>query len=288
MGNELAGPSGTEETKGDRPTGRRAAITAGLVTAAAVAVSGGSKAQAADGDSVVLGTTNDAKKTTTITASPSGPAVLVQNATEFGVALEAEALTETGFGVGVYGRSAAPNGRGVFGEASNSAGSGIGVRGIAYSSTGIGLVASAPATGEGVVGYSGDTAPPLRPGVGVHGSSSSGVGVRGDTSTGTAIVAETPVVDGLRTGVALAATGRVVFTNCAGVTRIAGGRSSVTISPGIDLLPTSAVVATLQGSAGGSTTVKYVAVDAAANKFTIYLTARAAAAGVNVAWHLFG
>ncbi len=59
------------------------------------------------------------------------------------------------------------------------------------------------------------------------------------------------------------------------------------MTPGIDLTATSAVVATLQGSAGGTTTVHRIAVNATADTFTIYLTANATAA-VKVAWHVFG
>lgn len=50
---------------------------------------------------------------------------------------------------------------------------------------------------------------------------------------------------------------------------------------------TSAVVATLMGSAGGTTTVHRVVVNATADTFTIYLTANATAT-VTVAWHVFG
>jgi hypothetical protein len=46
-------------------------------------------------------------------------------------------------------------------------------------------------------------------------------------------------------------------------------------------------VATLQGSAGGTTTVHRVVVNAATNSFTIYLTANSTA-DVKVAWHVFG
>ena len=68
---------------------------------------------------------------------------------------------------------------------------------------------------------------------------------------------------------------------------IAKGASSVTVTPGIDLTAKSAVVATLMGSAGASTVVRYVLVNATADRFTIYLTAKATAA-VTVAWHVFG
>jgi hypothetical protein len=71
------------------------------------------------------------------------------------------------------------------------------------------------------------------------------------------------------------------------VATIASGNNSVTVTPGTDLLSTSAVVATLQGNPGGATTVHRVTVNAAADTFTIYLTANASAA-VTIAWLAFG
>ena len=59
------------------------------------------------------------------------------------------------------------------------------------------------------------------------------------------------------------------------------------LTPGLDLTATSAVVATLMGSAGGTTAVRCVIVNATADTFTIYLTANATSA-VTVAWHVFG
>jgi hypothetical protein len=59
------------------------------------------------------------------------------------------------------------------------------------------------------------------------------------------------------------------------------------VTPGIDLTSTSAVIATLNGNAGGSTTVKRVLINATANTFTIYLTANSTA-NVKVAWLVAG
>ncbi|MFZ9483882.1 MAG: hypothetical protein ACO3AV_13405, partial [Ilumatobacteraceae bacterium] len=217
----------------------------------------------------------------------TGAAFAAENSGLFGTAILGQSLTETGTAWGVYGSAIAPQGRGVFGEAGGQTGNGIGVRGISYAPSGRGSLSSAPATGTGVVGYVGEVEPTARPGVGVHGASSGGAGVRGDSDTGTAVLAFTPSVDGQRTGVAIAAWGRVRLINCAGVATIAAGSASVTVAPGIDLSTASSVVATLQGSAGGNTTVKYAAVNTAANNFTVYLTA-ASTASVKVAWHVFG
>jgi hypothetical protein len=158
----------------------------------------------------------------------------------------------------------------------------------------------------GVYGYSGSTppAPPARTGVygrathdstsrgvhgystggrGVYGQATSGQGVRGYATTGTGVYAS---VANLLTGTALRAVGRVRFDNCAGVATFVEAQSSTLVTPGIDLSSSSAVVATLLGSAGGAT-VERVAIDATANSFTIHLTA-ATTATVKVAWHVFG
>jgi len=50
---------------------------------------------------------------------------------------------------------------------------------------------------------------------------------------------------------------------------------------------TTAIVATLQGSAGGTTNVHRVVIDTAANTFRIYLTANTTG-NVKVAWFAFG
>ena len=81
--------------------------------------------------------------------------------------------------------------------------------------------------------------------------------------------------------------GRVRFDNSVGIATVAAGTSSVTVTPGIDLTATSAVVATLQANPAGTLAVKGVTVNATADTFTIYLTATATAA-VKVAWHVFG
>ena len=121
-------------------------------------------------------------------------------------------------------------------------------------------------------------------GLGVYGWAINGNGVRGYAKTGAAGWFST---SGPKIGVAVRAIGKVTLDNCAGVATIASGANSVTVTPGTDLVATSAVVATLMGSAGGATTVQRVVVNAAADTFTIYLTANATAA-VTVAWHVFG
>ena len=185
-----------------------------------------------------------------------------------------------GASTGVQGFSGAPGPlpatppkTGVYGYAAQDA-SARGVTGQSTAGYGISGVAS---TGRGVNGTA-------TTGYGLFGAASSGIGARGWSTTGTALYATT---SGPKIGTALRAIGRVKFDNCAGVATIAAGHNSVVVTPGSDMLATSAVVATLQGNPSGVAMVKSVSVDATADTFTIYLTANATAA-VTVAWHAFG
>jgi len=118
-------------------------------------------------------------------------------------------------------------------------------------------------------------------GRGVQGTASSGIGVRAAATSGTGIWASAT------TGYAVHADGRILLDKSAGLATIASGTSSVSVTPGIDLTSSSAVIATLNGNAGGSTAVKRVAINTTTNAFTIYLTANATAA-VKVAWLVVG
>jgi hypothetical protein len=215
-------------------------------------------------------------------------------------------------GIGVYGASGSSSGVFGFSFASNqpailgrSQGASTGVQGYSGSGTtptppaktGVYGYAVQDATARGVTGQStagygisgiASTGRAVNgaatTGHGVMGLANTGIGTRGYAVTGTALYAST---SGPKVGTALRAIGRVKFDNCSGVATIAAGHNSVTVTPGSDMLATSAVVATLMGSAGGTTTVHRVVVNAVADTFTIYLTANATAA-VTVAWHVFG
>jgi hypothetical protein len=205
--------------------------------------------------------------------------------------------------IGVSGIS--PNGSGVAG----SSGIGTGVAGSSNATNQAGVRGSTGGDATGVMGYSGSSLPATAPaktgvygeaaqdstakgvwgksngGRGVYGQATSGQGVRGYASTtGTALYGSTA---GPKKGLALHTIGRVKLDNAAGIATITSGHNSVTVTPGIDLLATSAVVATLQGSAGGTTNVHRVQVDATADTFIIFLTGNAAN-DVKVAWHVFG
>jgi len=194
--------------------------------------------------------------------------------------------------IGVSGVS--PNGNGVVG----SSGVGTGVVGTSNATDRAGVSGSTGGDATGVLGYSGSSVPataPAKTGVygeaaqdasakGVWGKTTTGHGVQGTATSGTALYGSTA---GLKKGLALRTIGRVRFDSSVGIATIASGTKSVTVTPGINLVTTSAVVATLQGNPGGSMTVQRVEVDAAADTFTIYLTANAATT-VTVAWHVFG
>ena len=173
---------------------------------------------------------------------------------------------------GVYGYAAQDaTSRGVTGQTT----AGYGVSGIATTGHGVNGTAT---TGIGAIGYA-------TTGYGTYGyATTTGIGARGYSVSGTGGYFST---SGAKIGTALRAIGKVKFDNCAGVATIAAGTNSVVVTPGIDLTSTSAVVATLMGSAGGLTTVHRVVVNATTDAFTIYLTANATAA-VKVAWHVFG
>jgi hypothetical protein len=234
-----------------------------------------------------------------------------------GTAIRAESLgpraidAECDDGIAVRGHSG--GGIGVLGES----GSSPGVQGYSPESCGVfgwnqsveraAVLGGAHGNCTGVQGYSGGGAPqiPLKTGVygyaaqdtnarGVYGQTTVGRGVFGQATTGHGVLgyATTGVAGYFGTanamsGYALRAIGRVKLDKCAGVATISSGKSSVLVTPGIDIGSGSAVVATLQGSAGGTTTVHRVAIDTTANTFTIYLTANSTT-NVKVAWHVFG
>ena len=201
-------------------------------------------------------------------------------------------------GIGVHGFSTANIG--VLGETSGSVaaiagrsfGGGTGVLGTADNApvpaakpkTGVYGQATQDSTSRGVWGNS-------PAGLGVYGESSSGRAVQGVASSGIGVRAASSSGTGCyatsTTGYALRTDGKVRLDKSSGVATIASGASSVAVTPGIDLTATSAVIATLNGSAGGSTVVKRVAINATTNAFTIYLTANSTVA-VKVAWLVLG
>ena len=151
-----------------------------------------------------------------------------------------------------------------------------GVHGFAAQDSGAMGVYGQSTAGRGVQGVA-------TSGIGVRAASTTGYGALASTVTGTALYASV----GNKSGTALHAVGRVRFDGSAGLATVPAGAASVTVAPGIDLVATSAVVATLQANPSGTLAVKGVVVNATADTFTIYLNA-ASAAAVKVAWHVFG
>ena len=230
-------------------------------------------------------------------------------------------------GAGVWGAAeSATGGIGVLGEANSAGGVGVQAAGDTYAVWGAGAstgVFGSSGIGTGVIGWSQNvpmgTAPhpttPAKTGgygyaahdaaaMGVYGQSTAGRGVQGvatrgygvcaaaTTGTGVRSTATTGIAGWFKTGTlksgtALWAIGKVRFDNSVGLASCPAGASSVTVTPGIDLTATSVVVATLQGSAGGTTCVRCVTVNATADTFTIVLTAKSLYA-VKIAWHVFG
>lgn len=256
-------------------------------------------------------------------ATGDGTGVSGLAASTDGTGVHGRANAATGDTNGVFGRSGSTSGTAVYAYASAATGRSRGVLGYAISSSGTGVVGyeSAPngetrgvygrvnsPFGTAILGYSGtasDPAPVAKTGVygyadqdtgsrGVHGRSTAGRGVFGQASSGQGVRGYATsgsagyfgTADPMA-GYALRATGRVKLDRCAGVATIASGTNRKTVTPGVDLVSTTAIVATLMGDAGGSTTVKRVSLDATADTFTIHLTANATE-DVKVAWHIFG
>jgi len=198
-------------------------------------------------------------------------------------------------GNGVYGGS---EGVGVYGET----GAGIGVVGASNTNFGIRGSSNAAAGVVGAAPFSSLGNVPVNTGVygvskvdtnscGVIGESTSGRGVQGAATSGIGVRAHATSGWGLyattSSGYAIRSVGRVRFEKSVGIATINAGTSSVVVTPGIDLTSASAVTATLNGDAGGSTAVKRVAINTTNNTFTIYLTANSTGSG-KVAWHVFG
>ena len=279
-----------------RPRSRRAVLGAAVGATALTAMAALERPAAvlagSDGD-VVLGDANATLATTSISVAGeatvltlSGEGHGLESLSKDGVAVIGVSGAEVPYptsidpSTGVYGLSL--DGMGVYGGSN----AGIGVYG-ATNGSGVAAVMGQGNQGTGVHGFFGDyeqrnTTPD---GVGVYGSATAGgVGVSGRSDTGTALLATSADP---KSGYALRAAGRVRFDNSAGVATISKGTRSVVVTPGVRLEATSAVVATLQGNAGGSTTVQRVAINTTYHRFTIYLTANSTAA-VKVAWHLIG
>ena len=235
---------------------RRAILGASLGAIAATLAGGLARpapARATDDDPMVVGGEYSATSATKLTNAANASDVLVGESTS---------------GVGVRGSSATNDG--MLGSSTSLAG----VHGFA----GAGSI-PAPSAKTGVYGRC-DIDFTSR---GVSGASANGSGVYGTTGYGAALhgVAASARGFGLRT------SGRLDLRKASGLVPINAGAKSVYLVPGIDMDKNSFAIATLNGSAGGTTTVHRVEIDTTANTITIYLTANATQF-VRVAWLVLG
>jgi len=162
------------------------------------------------------------------------------------------------------------------------------------------MIGNGKVNGPGVAGFSGtgqdetNQLPSVPDRTGVYGyaaQTSAAAGVMGETTIGTGVVATATSGTAVRAtseqGFALVTSGKVKFDKSAGVATIVAGTRDVLVTPGLDLTATTAVIATLNGFPGGTTTVQRVAINTASNQFRIYLTANTVGA-VRVAWLVVG
>lgn len=293
------------------PRSRRALLAAaagGLAALAANALGRPLQTRAADGQTVLVGAGRTGTLTTSITNSTNGNVVFSAVSTGGGIALSGNSTSsfgvqgvstssigvdgqsDTWYGVrgvsglksGVYGFSEAPDEAATVGHNNGESTGVFGFSGIPFGTlpaapakTGVYGRATQDGGARGVHGYS--TA-----GRGVYGQATSGHGVHGFASGGYAGYFAAGA-----TGKALRAQGPVEFSTSGLATIASGTALSGWIDPGADLTAGSKILCTLQGNAGGATTVERVQVDTAADQFRIYLTA-AATADVKVAWFVIG
>jgi hypothetical protein len=274
---------------------RRVGLAAGLGGAAALAgpLLVGQQAEAADGQSLLIGSANTGSTTTKLTSSGvSGVQVLIEGESfvAFEAAVGGSAVAKPGvagrsssndgvFGqseasVGVHGTSGGPLGpdgiAGVYGQCIGGAGVlgrsyGVGVSGESYTPSGlprssgvIGVVGDS-GDGDGVVGLS------TRNGVYGHATSATGVGVRASGTAGAA---------------ALMVSGVAKFSR-SGVATVGAGAAHVTVR-NVALTSASFVLATVQGNVLNNG-VRSVLTAPGSSSLTIYLQ-RAVSANTKVAW----
>jgi hypothetical protein len=194
------------------PRSRRAVLAGamgGIGALAATVIGGASRAQAAAGSNLIIGSqaNNAGTSNTILTTSSSVVAFqLIQNGP--GTALMGYVTPGTGGTRGVYGRSDSPDGDGVQARNAGAAGIGAGVRAFGGNNHGIlatttnvdryavhgsnsatngdGVAGQAGTGGTGVIGFStgGNGVFGTSDTIGVHGDTTGGTAVRGEATTG--------------------------------------------------------------------------------------------------------
>jgi hypothetical protein len=276
-----ADAAGPQARAGRRPGpyGRRALLfgAAAAGAGAAVSLAGGAAPAAAAADNnggpVLLGETNTATATTTITNASGG-----------GIAGNTSA---NGGHSGVHGNdTSTEGGSGVAGNSAN----GIGVNGVTSATDGAGVQGTTYGEGNGVAGID-SSGSDLSCGVsgtstigyGVSGSCPNGVAIYGESTNGYAVQASAPSgTAGLLVQGTSIFQGMTQFSNC-GVATVAKSDKSVTVTlAGVTV--DSIVLATLQELQAG---IAVAAAVPGTGSFTITLTSDVPAAA-NVGWFVIG
>jgi hypothetical protein len=264
-----------------------------------------------DDDVLYVTSVQEGTSVTGETAASAGTTIGVKGiaASVSGTGVYGFATSATGYTAGTAGNAASPGGAGMWGWAPNvgTGAMGIsgddpggvlpntGVLGVAnHDSSSRGVVGLA-ASGTGVHGFAGDSAlpaPSTKTGVygrsdvdanarGVAGYSGPGTGVYGSTSNGVAVLG----LAGSSAGFGLKSTGRVSLSKASGVATIGAGGSSVTVSPGIDIVTGTYILLTPQADPG--TRRIWATMDTTANSITIHVSS-AVAGSLKVAWLALG
>lgn len=282
---------------------RRSLLTAGIATGAAIVaaeVLAPSAANAANGDTLLLGSAaNAATATTELDAtfgSTKADGLLVKHDStadlSSGVHGYATA-TALAYAYGVLGETDAEDGSGVVGWANNPTGYNAGVEGDAYGVDAVGVYgwngsggngvqgisdASYPASGSHNTGVHGYSVSPGTAAIGVRGQSASGTGVRGEATSGTGVVAQAT------TGTALRVSGKAKFSR-SGRASVAAGHYYVDVTVAGGLAANSVVHATLQTYRPGVAIAAVRTNYPVSGKARIYLTKVASTtAATSVGW----
>jgi hypothetical protein len=223
------------------------AIRTGLLLGGVLALSLVATAGATDGSAVITGHSNTSNLTTTIVSTTSGSAFVGNGG---GVGVEGDGnMGVYGISGGTFDGDTAPTGfTGVVGFGNDVGAYFEGVDGgiVAASDDGVGGVFHGPSDGTGLTA-----------------DGNTGISA---TGTGTGITTSAPV--------ALQATGEVQFSS-AGLATVAKSKTSVTVTPGVDIDQNSKVLVTAQSGGG---TFARVGRNFSADTITLNLTSKATAA----------
>jgi hypothetical protein len=257
----------------------------GLGAWAAGAVSGVARVKAADDDPILVGGEYTASTVTKLTNSENSNRVFEAASTGGGTAIVAESELGTGLfancgqGVAVFANT---NGLEAV-VAQSDSDTTAAIRAV-QNSSGNNLT--------GVLGISGPNEPTVRAKTGVHGyadQDSGSRGVIGECPAGIAVSGETDTGVALYgtadTGYAVRASGRVRFDLVSGVSAIAAGSTSKTITPGVDVTSNSFVLLTPRTNIG--TRSLWFTTNKTANTITIHMST-SRGSNTRIAWLLMG